>query len=227
MSELDRLNKTQMVYSQYVSLEPDENMLTLKNQLADLTHDLAVAEGRVIDLSSGKSKASTMQSLSSTVTLQSGDFIVLKPKSGYAMSWAPLGHGWQHAILVYNGSTLVEAVDPNNLSRKFSWTQFMQKNQYHKFDKAILVKMGLNSWEQSSIRSYMDLFQVGIPYPQQWQIPFTKYSVDTFYCSSLVWAAHKNSAKYIDLDDVESPLMVWPVDLLNSTNTGVHYSISW
>lgn len=155
------------------------------------------------------------------------DIIVFKPKGDYALWWAFAGQGWQHAAIFYSGNQIVQALEPGKNSVKMSWSDFANQVPFDRMEKVMLVKMNLSSSEKSNIQFYMDEFQIGVPYPAKWQIPFTKYSIDTFYCSSLVWAAHKWSARKVDLDTVTSPALVWPVDLLISQYSYDQHSVRW
>jgi len=193
--------------------------------LADKYHKLAILQGRVINLSENVVSEGTFSLQSQTIVPETGDILVFKPKNDIEW-WAFAGQGWQHAALFYSNNYIVQAVAPNTNSEKISWSNFISNKPFSLFDEVILIKMNLSSSEESSMRFYQDTFQVGIPYHSVSLIPFTKYSIDTFYCSSLVWASHKWSAKKVDLDTVASPAMVWPVDLLLSTNYNQHYSVS-
>lgn len=75
----------------------------------------------------------------------------------------------------------------------------------------------LSNYLKQDIKNYIDNNLLDKWYPQFYDLPFSKYSMDTFYCSSLVWRAHASSWKYIDLDD-NRDLFVWPSELWTSTN---------
>lgn len=227
---LEANNQREVIETQYLDpTKVDKNILRLQDKLADLYFELAQTQGRTIDLSDSSSEGiMAFSARSATITPETGDIIVFKPKEDYAEWWAFAGHGWQHAAVFHSSSELVEAYAPNTNSRKIKWSDFIANKPFSMFEKVILVKMNLSSSEQSSMKFYQNEFQVGVPYPSVSWIPFSKYSTDTFYCASLVWAAHKWSGKKVDLDTVASPAMVWPVDLLNSSTSYQHYSVtSW
>lgn len=229
ISQLEVKNQVEIIDSQFFDASKvDERLLSLEEELADKYHRLAQLQGRVIDLSeSAINQANTYSAVALTVTPQTGDILVFKPKSNIAEWWAFAGQGWQHSAIFYSNSYIVQAVGPNTNAVKTSWSNFIANKPFSLFDQVILIKMNLTSSEISSMQFYQNTFQVGKPYPPVSLIPFTKYSIDTFYCSSLVWASHKWSAKKVDLDTVASPAMVWPVDLLLSSDYSQHYSISW
>lgn len=236
ISVLDTKNQQSIIKSGYIDFNyVDKELVSLQDELGDLYYNLAKSKSEIVDIStltdsnSSRSVMSfkTSNSKASSFNPETGDIIVFKPKKDYSLWWAFADHGWQHAAIFYSPTEIVQAVSPGNDSVKMLWNDFTNDISYDLMDKVMLIKMNLTSSEKSSIQFYMDTFQVGIPYPSKYAIPFTKYSVDTFYCSSLVWAAHKWSASKVDLDTVESKFMVWPVDLLNSSTSYQHVPVKW
>lgn len=94
------------------------------------------------------------------------------------------------------------------------------------FDKIIIVKMNLNSNQKNAISEYIENNLIWKPYPFKYFAPFTKNSMSTFYCSSLVWRAHISSWKYVDLEYIESDNIIWPVELFLSKNAWDKFSIN-
>lgn len=93
------------------------------------------------------------------------------------------------------------------------------------FDKIIIVKMNLSKNEKKEMEEYINNNLLNKPYPYKFFAPFTKNSMKTFYCSSLVWRAHISSWKYVDLEYLEGDWIIWPIELVLSENAWDRFSI--
>jgi hypothetical protein len=102
------------------------------------------------------------------------------------------------------------------------WDAFREQQPYSKFNRVIAANFDFSPQEIESIVQFNNLHQREIPYAcedgdAEWYCLFrilrTKYATDTYYCSSLVWRAHLDSGRYMDLDEF-IPGVVLPVELL-------------
>lgn len=79
------------------------------------------------------------------------------------------------------------------------------------YSEFMILKMWLDSKEQNEIKKYIDKNMLGKTYKIT-----TRVTNETFYCSSLVWWAHRYSWKKIDLDS-DWWFIVDPADLIFSS----------
>ena len=221
-------NNQQSIKSKYIS-DYDNELINLKEDLATLYYDLAVSEWRKIDLSTSKTESKISLKSSSpflNVTPEVWDIIVFKPKADEAYWWAFAWRAWQHVAIFYSPTEIVQATQPWSNSEKISFSSFISSQPYSKMDNVVLVKNHLSSYEKSSIKNYMTDFQIGVPYPSYINIFTSKHSIKTFYCSSLVWVAHKGAWKMVDLDTIDPWLMVWPYEFINWRYASDVYSVT-
>lgn len=167
-------------------------------------------------------KSNKYSKSSNWVTIDTWDYIVFHYK--WSRYWNPFNK-WNHVVIV-NWDYLVEAISPWKNSRKILLSEFFSSDRMKDFDKMIIVNMNLSDKEKENIWKYIDNNLLWKPYPSKYFTPFTKYSMSTFYCSSLVWRAHMSSWKYVDLDDVSYDHIVWPVELVLSKNAWSKTAIS-
>ena len=213
--------------------------LNLRDILADCVHDLAIAEGRILKYvpSNVIEGQDSDQYMSVPDEHQNtGNIIVIKPKESVRRWWTFFANGWQHAAMFsgwnpYRGwkINIIEASGPNILSRIILFEDWINATSFKKLvEKAVLIEFSFTHDELVSMINYHNAHQVGIKYPSRATLPFSKYRTKTFYCSSLVWRAHKSSGRLLDLDDEYSPLMVWPSELFTDSDSEDNvYAISW
>lgn len=138
-----------------------------------------------------------------------GDILVtLDTVSSGSSAWAG-----GHAGIVYDNTTVVESFgNKGDLNGVRKWANDWN-TRYDHFKQ--LRVSGASSTNYSSAKSYAST-KVGLPYN------YNFFNIDTtssFYCSQLVWRAWNHQG--YDLNDGGA---VWPVDLIESSNTYVVYS---
>lgn len=139
--------------------------------------------------------------------------------------WSYFSNGWEHSAIVYD-TNIVEAVNYWQNSRKISLQQFFEIYS-SQIDRMIIIKMNLNNSQKTTIKNYIDTKLLWKPYPSNIALLNSKYSMSTFYCSSLVWRAHYNSWRFVDLDEKTTPTIVYPIELIFSDNVWSLYSVTF
>lgn len=157
------------------------------------------------------------------VTLETWDILVFKYK--YPPYHCYFSNGWCHSALV-SWNYWIEAVRYWINSRKKDLSYFFN-NYPLELEKIIIIKMGLYTWQQYGLEQYVNQNLIWKPYPSNSQLPFSKYSMNKFYCSSLVWRAHYSSGKFTNLDEATSSSIVHPIELITSVNAWNLYSITY
>ena len=202
-----------------------KRILKLNGQLADLLYSEAVEKYGVTDLNND------------TSLINVGNYIVTKPSGSWWSSWwwKYLNDGWKHAFMFIgkdkNGKWyVIEARGPRKKSWITSWESWKNNYSYSNLSQAMLVNMSLDTTKQQELINYANKYLKNKSYPNEYWLPFSKESMSTFYCSSLVWRAHKSSGASVDLDgDTNTTYnIVYPHDLiLYSDGSEKGYAVSW
>ncbi len=203
-----------------------KELIELQNKLWDYIYELNIKKWNSInykDLIENSSKLKNKVSQSNGVTLETWDIIVINFKN---KPWWSFFSNWrEHTWIVYD-TDIVEAVRYWENSRKISLENFFDIYT-DQIDKMIIIKMDLNDIQKILIKNSIDNSLLNKPYPSNSNILSSKYSMDTFYCSSLVWRAHYTSGSFVDLDEKYSPWMVFPIELVISDNVWSLYSVNF
>lgn len=209
----------------------NDKTLPLKEKIADLEMELSKAEGYTIDLDN----TITMRNFGSSISrynLEVGDILVFKPKPNAMLKFAPFWQGWQHAALVVEWNKIIEAVNFGKRSRYRSLDDVFSKQERSKYYEIAVIRIPhMSAEDKKKISQYAKEKLLNKLYPQNaLMIPVTKYSMDYFYCSSLVWRAYMSWIKHIDLDSNYNwnweHDIVWPADLLYNNNT-IKYNLNF
>jgi hypothetical protein len=161
---------------------------------------------------------------SSSPLMKAGDIIIIKYKPEYRAEWSFITHDWQHAVMIDKNGYLVNAGGPNEVLKRLTWTQFTERYKSYKIEKALLLQFELIPYLQDRIANSLQS-QVGKPYVQVRNILWSKYSTDTFYCSSSAWRAHFDATNR-DLD-ANNDNVVWPYELLLNNHVVKATALVW
>lgn len=118
---------------------------------------------------------------------------------------------------MYDSNTIVEAPKYWEKSRKINLNDYLKENS-HNFKKVFIIDMKLSNYQKNNLKNYINNNLVWKPYPQPYNLHSSKYSMNTFYCSSLVWRWHLSSWRYVNLDDIDDDNFIWPAELTISNN---------
>lgn len=194
--------------------------LPIKNKLADLEYDLAIAEGRVIKLFDALEERSINYSVKG-YNLEVGDILLIKPKPWKRMKFTVLWDWFQHAMLVIDNNRVIEAVWFWEDSRFRSLDDVFSVNEIKNYSEVMVLRVPkLTNDEKNRLVDYSKKNLYKRPYPKNtYDLYISKYAMDRFYCSSLVWRLYKSWVRFIDLDCDNSLVtwseVVWPVDLIS------------
>ncbi|MDI6534746.1 YiiX/YebB-like N1pC/P60 family cysteine hydrolase [Bacillus mycoides] len=115
---------------------------------------------------------------------------------------------WGHAgIVADNNAYVFEANPGEGVQRKANYW-----NTYYNSKYALYVKGATTNAYQGAQHYGWQQWRNGKPYG----LSMNKWDESSYYCSKLVWRAWKNEG--VDLDADGGPT-VWPVDILNSSQT--------
>ncbi len=106
----------------------------------------------------------------------------------------------------------IEAPGPSYKSQISSLHRYVNDDS---IEEIILVKRWLFDEQREELVRYAKNNLLNKPYPERTKIPWAKKDTHQFYCTSLIWRAHKSSGEYIDLDGDTSTVfdIVYPLDL--------------
>lgn len=151
-------------------------------------------------------------------SLDTWDIIVVKSShpdwwaDEYKIWW------WSHAFMIYDNKTIFEIKWPGYKSSKYSIKDLESRIKNWNYTEVALIRMGLNNYQKNDMKSYIDNNLIN-----KWYFFPAPSSSWRYYCSSLIWKAHLNSWKKINLDD--DWYIVYPIDLITSSKVGevLHY----
>lgn len=144
-------------------------------------------------------------------TLETWDIIVVKSSNP---SWWSNNHKvwwWDHAFMIYDNNYILEIKWFWYKSSKYKISDLESRIKNNDYKEIALVRMWLTNSEKNDMKSYINKKLLNKPY--LFPSPSNSWA---YYCSSLVWKAHKYSGKKIDLDDDWK--IVYPIDLITSSN---------
>jgi len=203
----------------------EEKIKKLQKILWDSYYELNIEKWNFInynELIKNNNSTSLNYIESNWVTLEAWDILVMNFKN--KPWWSYFSNWWEHAAIVYDDNNVVEAVTYWQNSRKISLQQFFEVYP-SQIDRMIIIKMNLSSSQKTTLKNYIDTKLLWKPYPSNLSLPNSKYSMNTFYCSSLVWRAHYNSWRFLDLDEKTTQSIVYPIELIFSDNVWSLYSV--
>lgn len=131
--------------------------------------------------------------------------------------WALASWEWTHAAMMYDNDTIIEAPWYWLKSRKIDLNTYLRNNSSN-FKKIFIISMDLSRYQKNDLRNYINNNLVNKAYSEPYNLFSSKYSMNTFYYSSLVWRWHYSSWKNVNLDDIDNDNFVWPAELTISNN---------
>lgn len=150
-----------------------------------------------------------------TKNLRTWDVILFKYKNNDILQ--QIFWWYKHAAVMYDSQTIF---DTWSFSSKKSWKNNIQiainSCNHWMYERIVVLKMWFKFFQETDFKNYIDIYLMDKPYSVS--PTSNKYTRFEFYCSLLVWNAHLNSGRYVDMD-YDWGLYVRPIDLLYSNKS--------
>ena len=220
--ELEKVKEEFSSISDYNLSEEDFKLKSeLNDKIMDLTSELIKLDWKVYY--SEKNLFTNKSSINWYNNFETWDILLFNywtPPFHSVFSWR-----WTHAAIIYDQNNIVEAPWHWDISVKRDLNDYFYEKAGSIKEIMVVKVWRLYSHLKEYIKSYIDKKLIWKPYPWLHQLAFSKYSMSTFYCSSLVWRAHASSWRFVDLDDNRDNF-VWPSELWTSVNRWSAYIYS-
>lgn len=208
-----------------------EELNILINKLSEVDYKLAELEWKVYNNNDNLYRSYSSNNLNFINILEPWDIITIKYKPWHrSKTFEKLIGDWWHTMIVLNKDEFVEAPWWKDFSRKVNIKRyFSDTEKTKKIDQIAISRVNMTKKYKDDIVKYIEKNLIWKPYPRFMDLPDSKYTTLMLYCSSLVWNAHFNSWKRIDLDpnSWKFPDIIFPYEIVLFSNARLQYYVNF